>query len=709
MLLRCKEKMKSFVLFADALLSSTLLYHVASESSTDHFGPGGVCSNPYPTFKLSEKYQPLQQAPRIMPDDSGVTKVQLSLNLAYYEGPSYNTIMRTYNGMTPAPTIHVVPGGSLEIELINCLHPPLGLTGEEALNRFSNPNTTNLHTHGPHISGEDPGDNIFRTVEPQEVEHYKYDFPDNHMPGTHWYHPHFKGSTALQVGQGVAGMLIIDPPDDYPLPDYINDMPEINLLVQNINVPHLRVAADVSQDEVTDYIDHNFEMTGASTEADILMLVNMQFMPVVEMQADTWYRWRMGMSSIDKTIGFISDTGVCEFQLLAKDGVFLNDAPRAVDMIILSPGNRADIAVRCTREGKENMNIMGMRTDPALPLVPGYGGFEPGAQPVVFIVDVVKKADNLFDRALQQSNIELKPFSVPTPCYLVDLRDVDACDIETTFTNVYRCIPSPPWPGRQSPDDLCGVLGPPGDGGGGDIDDFFPFKNKDHFVLEFPVGTVQEILLATASFHPYHQHVNKFQIQAIHITTTNVTKEVGNWYQVGDWQDTLQLPNFQDAPETSVTIRFQSDSYTGRMPQHCHMLDHEDKGMMAVYNVYGKEGTIWPGAREINPTCILPSTNDSPYTSMASASGITDTMSSQSAKSSKDTSEQDSSAKASKDSTSSSKGGKLRMLGSTKSSKSKRSKGVRGKSRKCNKKIEYKPLPSYGFDKIGEDGGQDYV
>ena len=147
------------------------------------FGPGGVCSNPYATLYLADKHQPLMQPPRIMPDDEGVTKLQLSLDLAYYEGPSYNTIMRTNNGMAPAPTIHVNPGGSLEIELVNCLHLPLGLTGEEALNRFSNPNTTNIHLHGPHISGEDPGDNIFRTVEPQEVKRYKYEFTDNHMPG----------------------------------------------------------------------------------------------------------------------------------------------------------------------------------------------------------------------------------------------------------------------------------------------------------------------------------------------------------------------------------------------------------------------------------------------------------------------------------------------------------------------------------------------
>ena len=72
-------------------------------------------------------------------------------------------------------------------------------------------------------------------------------------------HPHFHGSTALQTGQGVAGMLIIDEDDDYNVPNEIKNMPEKNLLFQNINVPHLRDAAVVSQDDVTNYIDHNMQ------------------------------------------------------------------------------------------------------------------------------------------------------------------------------------------------------------------------------------------------------------------------------------------------------------------------------------------------------------------------------------------------------------------------------------------------------------------
>jgi FtsP/CotA-like multicopper oxidase with cupredoxin domain len=46
--------------------------------------------------------------------------------------------------------------------------------------------TTNLHTHGLHISGESPGDNIFTTVGPSALNTYTYVIPADHMGGTFW-------------------------------------------------------------------------------------------------------------------------------------------------------------------------------------------------------------------------------------------------------------------------------------------------------------------------------------------------------------------------------------------------------------------------------------------------------------------------------------------------------------------------------------------
>ena len=117
-------------------------------------------------------------------------------------------------------------------------------------------------------------------------------------------------------------------------------------------------------------------------------------------------------------------------------------------------------------------------------------------------------------------------------------------------------------------------------------------------------------------FHPYHQHINPYQIQKIEpddgvMVPIELEESVSIWYQVGDWHDTLQLPSPIDGQAGNfggkVTIRFQVDQFTGSMIQHCHSLHHQDTGMMAQYKITGEEYTIWDGARDINPSCILPS------------------------------------------------------------------------------------------------------
>jgi hypothetical protein len=68
----------------------------------------------------------------------------------------------------------------------------------KAVNSMRYPNHTNVHTHGLHI---DPAvDNVMLHAAPGETLVYAYTIPDNHMAGTHWYHSHQHGSSALQVG-----------------------------------------------------------------------------------------------------------------------------------------------------------------------------------------------------------------------------------------------------------------------------------------------------------------------------------------------------------------------------------------------------------------------------------------------------------------------------------------------------------------------------
>ncbi len=85
------------------------------------------------------------------------------------------------------------------------------------------------HTHGPHVypgiivppSGNDPGfygdyvvDDPAQGIQPGETRQYEYRIREDHPAGTYWYQPHMHGSSAMQVGSGMAGALIITGPID---------------------------------------------------------------------------------------------------------------------------------------------------------------------------------------------------------------------------------------------------------------------------------------------------------------------------------------------------------------------------------------------------------------------------------------------------------------------------------------------------------------
>ena len=86
------------------------------------------------------------------------------------------------------------------------------------------------------------------------------------------------------------------------------------------------------------------------------------------------------------------------------------------------------------------------------------------------------------------------------------------------------------------------------------------------------LGDVEEWKLTNASptVHPFHLHTNAFQVMSIG----------GRPYAAKGLQDTVPLPI-----NTQVVIRVRFDDFVGKTVFHCHILDHEDRGMMAVLEI----------------------------------------------------------------------------------------------------------------------------
>lgn len=109
-----------------------------------------------------------------------------------------------------------------------------------------------------------------------------------------------------------------------------------------------------------------------------------------------------------------------------------------------------------------------------------------------------------------------------------------------------------------------------------DVDGTFTIDNKvfdpNRIDQEVKLGALEEwtIINRNSQQHPFHIHVNDFQVISIN----------GDPYDAVSHQDSVNLP-----ANGEVVVRIPFDDFTGKFVFHCHILNHEDNGMMAVVEV----------------------------------------------------------------------------------------------------------------------------
>jgi FtsP/CotA-like multicopper oxidase with cupredoxin domain len=79
-----------------------------------------------------------------------------------------------------------------------------------------------------------------------------------------------------------------------------------------------------------------------------------------------------------------------------------------------------------------------------------------------------------------------------------------------------------------------------------------------------------EIVNTGTMAHPFHVHTNKFQ----------VISQNGQSVPYAAWKDVVSV-----SPGESVRLRMSFRDYVGKTVYHCHVLDHEDRGMMGILDI----------------------------------------------------------------------------------------------------------------------------
>jgi FtsP/CotA-like multicopper oxidase with cupredoxin domain len=229
----------------------------------------------------------------------------------------------------PGPTMNMQPGNKYVLRYKNLLPYQ---APEANQNVLKDANISNLHTHGLHISGESPGDDVTRFFEGGYGGDFVYDIPSDHMGGTFWYHAHHHGSTFLQVSTGGFGLIVIGDSGD-GLPTEVAAMTEREMVIGFVDPGNSGVSGDTI---VAGTLGAGWTVNGA---------VNGNMCVPV----DEWQHWRLLLADADSKPKDVSVNGQCEMQLMARDGVWRTTAPRAIsnNTINLTGASRADIAVRC--------------------------------------------------------------------------------------------------------------------------------------------------------------------------------------------------------------------------------------------------------------------------------------------------------------------------------------------------------------------------
>jgi FtsP/CotA-like multicopper oxidase with cupredoxin domain len=437
-----------------------------------------------------------------------------------------------FNGMRVAPVIRASPGDILKITYIN------DLPAKSAESCAMDPcmDMTNLHFHGLTVSPNSPQDDVLGMMAmPGQVLHYTVKIPRDHPPGLFWYHTHPHGESHRQVLDGMSGAIVIEGMERY-VPE-VGRIRERVLVVRGRSIEHDAKAAELR---------HQVEVPskgcgGEAEKVEEIFTVNGAVRPRIEIAPNERQFWRIVNASADRYLDLQLDGQT--FDIVALDGMPLayhdpEHPMRTINHLLVPPAGRLEAIVTGPPAGTHGV----LRTRCV------DTGPDGDPNPEMVLADVVQPTpgpSNADQSHPNQAPELTHSFDHRPPVYKpvnTELLKKTAPDFRVTFTE--------------------------------DKNGFY--INGRKFAPDAPpmtvarVGTYQHwrIVNQTGELHPFHIH----QVHFLAYTENGVPLAQPVWL------DTVNVPY---RGSVDVILDFTHPVIKGMSVFHCHLLNHEDKGMMA--------------------------------------------------------------------------------------------------------------------------------
>jgi FtsP/CotA-like multicopper oxidase with cupredoxin domain len=170
---------------------------------------GGICPRP----GVGEVVQP----PPDLFSSNGVLTIHFTYNTSVDNEGRTLFCFVTDDGLEN-PTLHVNPGDRIEMTVTNRL--PRAVNGPSEIvsnsedicgNAVMTLTSVNVHFHGTNTSPTCHSDEVIHTlINSGETFHYSIHIPKDEPPGMYWYHPHVHGISSTAVDGGACGAIVVE-------------------------------------------------------------------------------------------------------------------------------------------------------------------------------------------------------------------------------------------------------------------------------------------------------------------------------------------------------------------------------------------------------------------------------------------------------------------------------------------------------------------
>lgn len=386
---------------------------------------------------------------------------------------------------------------------------------------------TTVHWHGLEVIGEMDG-GPHQLIEPNST--WEPDFPIDQPAATLWYHPHLMNTTGEQVYQGLAGLFYID--DEYSeslaIPkDYgVNDIPLIvqdKRFMEDGQIPYELTMPDIMNGFMGDTV-----------------LVNGTINPVLTVKNEV-IRLRILNGSNARSYAFNFGNGE-EFYQIASDGGFLEESI-PMDYLELAPAERAEILLDLSdyqvgdqlhfKDANDNLMTLNITEE---------------SKKQAQIPETLVKIEKYSEEDIWVSRDFVMTGAGPNAAINFKQMDMDRIDEYVEVGQVEEWFI---FNGSESREDREANLRQ---------------RRNTPRSSNRGMGGMGMMGMMDSSPHPFHVHGAQFQIVERNGEAPPANEQ--------GWKDTVML---REDEEVRLLVKFNKK---GLFMYHCHILEHEDAGMM---------------------------------------------------------------------------------------------------------------------------------